>query len=164
MKLFKLFICFVFASLFLEAQQDGNGSFLKISGEIPKPVTIYRKDLAGMKHITRTLNVHGKEQQYTGVPVQELLTLAGVATGKQLRGANLSKYLLVKSSDGYKVIFSLVELDSSFTDRQAFLADSMEGKPLPDSVGPFRLVVPGEKKPVRSAYKVTEFVLGSYKE
>lgn len=37
--------------------------------------------------------------------------------GKELRGENLSKYLLVKCADDYEVLFSLAELDSSFTNK-----------------------------------------------
>lgn len=87
----------------------------------------------------------GKDISYTGITLQEILEMAGVAMGKQLRGENLTKYLLVKCADGYEVLFSLTELDSSFTDRQVIIADESGGKPLPACKGPFRLVVPGEK-------------------
>jgi len=72
--------------------------------------------------------------------------------------------MLVKCADGYEVLFSLAELDSSFTDRIVILADSLEGKPLPSGKGPFRLVVPGEKKPARSSFQVTELVIRFAKE
>ncbi|NII25666.1 hypothetical protein HB364_11265 [Pseudoflavitalea sp. X16] len=40
-----------------------------------------------------------------------------------------------------------------------YLADESEGKPLPTGKGPFRIVVPGEKKPARSGFQVTELVV-----
>ena len=52
--------------------------------------------------------------------------MAGVTTSKKLRGENLSKYLLVKCADGYEVLFSLAEPDSSFTNRVVILADESE--------------------------------------
>jgi hypothetical protein len=40
----------------------------------------------------------------------------------------------------------------------------MDGKPLAAGVGPFRVVVPGEKKPARSCFQVTEIEIKSAKE
>lgn len=113
-----------------------------------------------MKRLTVSLKERdGKVYSYSGVAIPDLLELAGVTLGKQLHGENLTKYLLVKCADGYEVLFSLAELDSSFTDRTVILAYEIEGKPLSAKAGPFRLVVPGEKKPARSSLQVTELVI-----
>jgi len=57
------------------------------------------------------IRAHGGALEETwGVPVEQILDLAGVTTGKQLKGENLTKYLLVKCADGYEVLFSLAEL------------------------------------------------------
>lgn len=147
------------------AQTSVGKPFVKVSGEVTKPLTLSVDDLAKMKRITISSKERdGKEHSYTGVAIQEILGLAGVTTGKELRGENLAKYLMIKCADGYEVLFSLPEVDSSFTDRVIILADSTEGKPLPSDKGPFRLVVPGEKKPARSCFQVTEFVIKFAKE
>jgi DMSO/TMAO reductase YedYZ molybdopterin-dependent catalytic subunit len=113
-----------------------------------------------MKRSTATMKDRdGKDHVYTGVAIQDILGLAGVTTGDQLRGENLTKYVLAKCADGYEVLFSLAELDSTFTNRVVILADQLEGKPLPTGKGPCRLVVPGEKKPARSSFQVTELVI-----
>ena len=65
--------------------------------------------------------------------------------GKQLRGKNLAKFLLVTATDGYQVVFSLAELDTSFNEKEVILADKMDNKPIPSNPGPFQLIVPGEK-------------------
>ncbi|HVW60675.1 MAG TPA: molybdopterin-dependent oxidoreductase [Puia sp.] len=133
---------------------------IKVSGEVTKTLQLQASDLAKMKRTTVSMKDRdGNEHPYTGVPVAEILDQAGVTTGKQLRGENLTKYMLVKCADGYEVLFSLAELDSTFTDRTVIIADSSEGKPLPAGKGPFRLVVPGEKKPARSSFQVTELVI-----
>jgi DMSO/TMAO reductase YedYZ molybdopterin-dependent catalytic subunit len=90
----------------------------------------------------------------------EFLDSAGVTTGAQLRGKNLAKYMLVKCADGYQVVFSLAELDNNFTDRVVILADAMDGQPLPEGKGPYKLIVPGEKKPARSCFQVTDIIIG----
>lgn len=156
--IFTISLCL--SCFYSSAQQSTAKPAVKVSGEVTKPLTLYADDLAKMKHSNATMKDRdGKEHSYKGVPVQEILETAGVTTGKQLKGENLTKYLLVKCADGYEVIFSLAELDSSFTDRTVILADELEGKPLPVDKGPFRLVVPGEKKPARSSFQVTEMVI-----
>lgn len=151
-------------SMYSQAQ-DTTQPFIKVYGEVTKPLKLYKDDLDKMKRITVMLQDRtGAPHSYAGVPVQALMEMAGVTTGKNLRGENLSKYLMVKSGDNYQVLFSLAELDSGFTDRVVILADEFEGKPIPDGKGPFRLVVPGEKKPARSSMQVIEFVVRFAKE
>ncbi|RBL89566.1 molybdopterin-dependent oxidoreductase [Chitinophaga flava] len=146
-------------SLFMIATAQQRPS-VKISGEVTKPLTLYPENLHTMKRTTVTLKDRdGNDHAYTGVPLQDILEQAGVTTGKALRGENLSKYLLVRSADGYEVLFSLAELDSDFTDRIVVLADESDGQPLPAGKGPFRLVVPGEKRPARSSFQVTELII-----
>jgi len=138
---------------------------LKVTGEVIKPLELSPADIAKMPRVNASVKERdGVTRMYTGVPVTEILSLAGVTMGKQLRGENLSKYLLVTSADGYQVVFSLAELDSTFTDRVVILADEVDGKPLPQGVGPFKMVVPGDKKPARSSFEVTSFVIKYAKE
>ena len=47
------------------------------------------------------------------------------------------------------MIFSLAELDADFQDSDVIVADTMNGAPLDDKTGPFRLVVPHDKRPAR---------------
>ena len=138
---------------------------IRVSGEVTKPLQLQASDLAKMTRTTATLkDKDGKDHSYAGVPVTEILQMAGVTVGGQLRGPHLAKYLLVKCKDGYEVVFSLAELDHDFTDKVAILADSTEGKLLPPDRGPFRLIIPGEKKPARSSFQVMELIIRSAKE
>lgn len=91
----------------------------------------------------------GKLHIYSGVATQAILDSAGVTTGRQLRGENLSKYVLIKCADGYEVVF---RLPRGFTDRKAIITDAVEGTPLPVAKGPFRMVPRGEKKPARNCF------------
>lgn len=157
-----LLIFFVCSVQFVLAQEP---PVIKVSGEVTKPLQLHPADLANMKRVTVSMKDRdGNDHAYTGVPVEEILDMAGVTTGKQLRGENLTKYMLVKCGDGYEVLFSLAELDSSFTDRTVIIADESEGKPLPSGKGPFRLIVPGEKKPARCSFQVTELIIRYAKE
>jgi DMSO/TMAO reductase YedYZ molybdopterin-dependent catalytic subunit len=163
MKLSRLFFAFLpvcFVALSLQAQVKDSVPSVKVSGEVTQALKLTVADIAKMPHINTSLKDRdGKTVSYSGVSVPDILTRAGVTINKQLRGENLAKYMLVKCADGYEVLFSLAEFDSSFTDKTITLADALEGKPLPAGKGPFRLVVPGEKKPARSCFQVTEFVI-----
>jgi len=138
---------------------------VKVLGEVLNPLTLSATDLAAMPRTTVSAkDKQGVSHSFSGVAVSEIFNKAGVTTGKQLRGENLAKYLLVTCADGYQVVFSLAELDSAFTDRVVILADQEEGKPLPASTGPFRMIVPGEKKPARNCFQVTTMAIRFAKE
>ena len=47
------------------------------------------------------------------------------------------------------MVFSLAELDAGIADSEVIVADTMDGAPLGDKLGPFRLVAPHEKRPAR---------------
>lgn len=123
---------------------------LTISGEVTKPLNLQAADLKAMPHREATANDRdGKEHQYAGIPLIDLLKQAGATVGGEIRGENLMKYVVIKAIDGYEVLFALPELDPDFTTRTILLADRVDGAPLPTGVGPYRIIVPGEKKPAR---------------
>ncbi|QMW05539.1 molybdopterin-dependent oxidoreductase [Spirosoma foliorum] len=138
-------LSFFFSTLVSRAQ-----TVLTISGEVTKPLTLQAADLKAMPHAEVTGNDRdGKEHKYSGIPLSELLKQAGATLGSALRGENLTKYVAIKAIDGYEVIFALAEIDPEFATRTIILADAVDGAPLPQGVRPYRVVVPGEKKPAR---------------
>lgn len=98
---------------------------------------------------------HGRTARYGGVALRDLLTQGGVPAGEALRGKALIRYVVVRAADGYRTVFSLPELDSAFTDRVVLIADTRDGAALPAREGPFRLIVPGEKREARWVRQVT---------
>ena len=82
-----------------------------------------------------------------GISMRELLTRVGLATGADLRGAELGKTVIVTGADGYKVAFAIAELDPSFTQRTSILADQKDGTPLPANAAPFQIILSGEVRP-----------------
>lgn len=151
--------------LLIQAGRAQQAATVKVAGEVITPLTLTAPDLAAMPRTTASAkDKQGVMHSFSGVAVADILNKAGVTTGRQLKGENLSKYLLVTCADGYQVVFSLAELDSSFTDRVVILADQEEGKPLAAGIGPFRLIVPGEKKPARNCFQVTTLAIRFAKE
>ncbi len=103
-----------------------------------------------MPHIEVTAKDHdGKEHRYAGVALVDLLKQAGTPLGGELRGKNLRKFVLVKGADEYEVLFALPELDPDFATQTILLADAVDGAPLVPGAGPYRVVVPEEKRPTR---------------
>jgi DMSO/TMAO reductase YedYZ molybdopterin-dependent catalytic subunit len=58
-------------------------------------------------------------------------------------------YVLAEAADGYSVLCSLAELDSDFQDSEVIVADTMNGSPLREKQGPFKMVAPHDKRPAR---------------
>jgi hypothetical protein len=113
-------------------------------------ITVTPDTLAGLPRV----KVEAKEHEsptatYEGVLLGSILERAGVPRGEKLRGKALRTIIVITATDGYEVVFTLPDTDPAFTDRLIVLADTKDGKPLPEKEGPFRIVVPAEKRPAR---------------
>ncbi len=124
---------------------------LRISGAVSTPLVLTVADLKNMpRRKLSVVNPHDKKtENYEGVLLEELLRKAGVPRGENLRGSSMATYVLAEATDGYRVVFSLAELDSRIRDSDVIVADTMDGAPLGANQGPFRLVAPHEKRPAR---------------
>jgi DMSO/TMAO reductase YedYZ molybdopterin-dependent catalytic subunit len=137
-------------------------SEFKIGGAVTTPLTVTAEDLRKMPRKTlRVENAHAKRTEvYEGVALEALLQKAGVPKGEQLRGAAMATYVLVEAADDYHVVFSLAEIDSGFQDSEVLVADTMDGALLAPDQGPFKLVAPHEKRPVRWVKMVKSITVG----
>jgi len=133
-----------------DPQATGPASFT-VKGDIAAPLTIKAEDLASMPREKVSVEEQdGTKVEYEGVPLREVLKLAGAPLGKDLRGKALASYVLAKASDGYEVVFTLGEIDAAFGNTQILVADKRDGKSLFGYQGPFRLVCPKDKAGARS--------------
>ena len=98
---------------------------------------------------------HGHALDCTGANLIDVVAAAGAPSGEKLRGKNLEYVVRVSASDGYRVVFALAELDPAMRDAVPIVTDRCDGKPLDDKEGPFRVIVPGEKRPARWIRQVT---------
>ncbi len=127
-----------------------------VSGDITNPYQINTGTFAAMKQITVTAKAKdGSAHQYSGVSLFDILTKAGSVPNNQLRGKALSKYVLITAADHYQVVIALPEFDPAFSDQIIILANQEDGHSLPVASGPYRLIVPQDKKPARSVMQVT---------
>jgi hypothetical protein len=107
-------------------------------------------DFRALPHIA--IKVHNghtnAEESYSGVLLETLLAKANAPVGKEFRKEALTRYLLASGTDGYTVLLSLAEVDSTFHVGQIIVADERDGQPL-GKYGPFQLIVPGDSRPAR---------------
>ncbi|MBA2339343.1 MAG: molybdopterin-dependent oxidoreductase [Pyrinomonadaceae bacterium] len=133
---------------------------LNVGGEVERPLKLTAIDLAKLsRHTTRAKEHDGKEAVFEGVMLGDVLRLAGVKFGEELRGKNLVLYLVVEAADKYRAVFALPELDPAFSDRVILLADRRNGKPLSATEGTLRIVIPDEKRHARWVRQVVSLTL-----
>ena len=123
---------------------------LSVTGEVTTPLTLTKEGFASYKSVNHKVKDRdGKEHEFKGVALIEILEKAGVTTGSKLRGENLTKFVLIEAADGYEVVYALPEIDPEFTDQIIILATEKDGQPLPNGEGPFRIITPNDKKQAR---------------
>jgi DMSO/TMAO reductase YedYZ molybdopterin-dependent catalytic subunit len=127
---------------------------LDLRGDLPKPRRFDASELRQLPRAeVRTPDPRdpGKEIVYSGTPLVEVLKAGGLTLGSGMAAIRdtVAMTVLVEASDGYRAAFSLAELDPELTDRIILLADTKDGQPFSPHEGPFRIVVPGEKRPAR---------------
>jgi hypothetical protein len=120
-----------------------------------KQISLSRTDLEALPHIKITTSAPATAATFEGVALKAVLEKAGIGFGETMRGKRLASYLLVEAADGYRVVIALPELDPAFTGKQIVLAFLKDGKPLDDKEGPYRIVIPDEKRMARWVRQVT---------
>lgn len=123
----------------------------------PFRVTINATTLSGLPRQTiSATDEGGHTNRYSGVALHDVLVRAGAPNGMPVRGKAMLSYVVVGAADGYHVLFTLPEIDASYTDHVVLIAESRDGAPLPVGAGPYRLIVPFEKRDARWVRNVTE--------
>ncbi|KAK0351070.1 hypothetical protein LTR94_026451, partial [Friedmanniomyces endolithicus] len=128
-------------------------------GATTPPSILQAADITALPRQQVLLSVHGQEHSFEGPLLSGVLAFVVAPSGRDLRGPALSRAVLVQAADGYAVAFGLAELDPATRSNRIILADTMDGKPLPDEDGPFRLVAEGDLRAARSARQVTQIRL-----
>jgi hypothetical protein len=149
---------FSFGCVFLAAMLavvPAQGQNLTIQTDAGKQIVLGRTDIEALPHTKVTVGTSDNSATFEGVSLKAVLEKAGVGFGESLKGKRLASYLLVEAADGYRVVMALPEIDPAFTDRETVLAFLKNGKPLDEHEGPYRLVIPDEKRMARWVRQVT---------
>jgi hypothetical protein len=128
---------------------------LTVQTEGGKQTVLARADIEALPRVKVTTSASDVSTTFEGAPLGAVLEKAGVGLGETLRGKRMASCLLVEAADGYRVVIALPELDPGFTDKRIVLAFLKNGRPLDGKEGPYRLVIPEEKRMARWARQVT---------
>jgi PEP-CTERM motif len=130
----------------------GPSTQFEVGGAVVTPKTYALADLQALPAITQTATfLAGNSPQthtYTGASLWGVLDTAGIVVNSNKNDV-LSRYVLATGSDGYKVVFSLGELNPNFGNRPDLAAYSelINGAPtLLGSDGFARVTAPGDVK------------------
>jgi len=134
---------------------------LRIGGAVPRPIVLTPSDVAMLPHVTVDVVRNGTTTIYGGVLLLDVLRKAGVTIDQGDRTAELTEYVVVTGTDGYRAVFALADLDPDFTDHPLVLADKRDDKPLPANAVPYQVVAPADKRPTRWVRQVVAIELGA---
>jgi DMSO/TMAO reductase YedYZ molybdopterin-dependent catalytic subunit len=142
------------ALLYALVTAPARGFSLSVSGDGMKAENLSIADLKKLKHVDVTVHGVDGDKVYEGAAVIDVLKSAGLKLTDH-PGKAMSAYVSVSASDGYQVVFGLGELVPDISGRTVIAAYSVDGKPLPEGVGPIRVVVEGDKMQARSIRSVS---------
>jgi hypothetical protein len=125
----------------------------------PAMVTVDAALLSGLPIAEVTLTVHGETHVCSGPTLANVVGKMGAPQGKDIKADALTTSILAKGRDGYSVRFSLGEIDPKLGASKAIVASSCDGKPLGETDGPYRLVVPGEQRAARSVRQLESLTI-----
>jgi len=128
---------------------------LTVQNEAGKTSVLTRADIEALPHIKVTAPISNGTETFDAVALKVVLERAGIGFGDTLKGKRLASCLLVEAADGYRAVIALPEIDPAFTDKQVVLAYLKDGKPLDDKEGPYRIVIPDERRKARWVRQVT---------
>lgn len=114
---------------------------------------------AGLPVVAAMLTAHGRTQRCEGVPLAALAARAGLASSEAVKGPALVTAIIATAADGYRVAFTLGEIDPKLGNATVLVSDRCDGKPLDAADGPVRLVVPGDTRGARSVRQLVSLVV-----
>lgn len=129
---------------------------LTVQTDVGKQVVLGRNDIETLPRVTVKADGSPDRTTFEGVTVRSILEKAGIGFGELLKGKRIASCLIVEAADGYRAVIALPELDSAFTDKRILLAFLRNGKPLDEKEGPYRIVIPDEKRMARWVRQVTK--------
>ncbi|MGE3861868.1 MAG: molybdopterin-binding oxidoreductase [Burkholderiaceae bacterium] len=125
---------------------------LRLAGTVDRPTEYRFDDVARGTPVTQTVSyISGSGTQtrtYTGTPLWQLLSEAGIQTNPEVHNDVLNRYVLASAADGYRVVFALGEIHPDFGNKPGLVVynETVNGASvrLPDGDGPLRVTAPGD--------------------
>jgi hypothetical protein len=135
--------------------QRAIGQQLAVQSADGRQTILTKADVEALPRVKVAAKAHGENATFEGPLLRSVLEKAGVVLGETLRGKAMASCLLVEAADGYRAVIALPELDAGLSDEQIILAFLKDGSPLDAKEGPYRIVIPDEKRMARWVRQVT---------
>jgi DMSO/TMAO reductase YedYZ molybdopterin-dependent catalytic subunit len=119
-----------------------------------KPITFTAEKLGKLARAKVEAGKDKDQQTYEGVPLADILHAAGVTWGAKC-SLWLDCYVIVEGADGYRVVFSIPEIDPGLAHQAVLIADRCDGQPLSKAVGPYQVVEENARQRGRWVRQVT---------
>jgi DMSO/TMAO reductase YedYZ molybdopterin-dependent catalytic subunit len=142
-------------ALLLPATTLAQAPALEIAGGVQRPGAHSIADLSGLPADTATGGGRAEDVGlYRGIALWSLLQHVGIAVDSTRRGDLMRKVVVAQGADGYQAVFSLGELHPDYGNSRVLVAWERNGEALAPDRGPFRLVVPDDRRHSRNVYRL----------
>ena len=118
-----------------ESPADDDKQVLTVTNRSEPPIAFSAADIEKLPHV----DLRVKDRVYSGVPLAEFLRAAGVIWEGKCSPL-LTCYVVVEGADGYRVLFSIPEIDPGQCHKMVLLADRCDGAPLSKAEGPYETI------------------------
>jgi hypothetical protein len=144
----------VFLALLLPLGLAAQAPALTLAGEFRRAGTLDTTALARFGVDTMSRDSRGTVTTYRGITLWRLLTEQGIATDSAVKNDALRKVVVATARDGYRIVFSVGELDPALGAARALIAWERDGKPFDPERGPFQLLINDARRPARNIYQL----------
>lgn len=104
-----------------------------------KPITLTADELGKLDRTKVVIQAGDDERVYEGVCLATILQAAGMSWDAKSY-LWLDCYVVAEAADGYRVVFSIPEIDPGAARKIILLADRHNGQPLPKGEGPYEII------------------------
>lgn len=151
MKMLPVTAAFHLAFLTMAFAQDAPAQGIEITGSAIKAGVMTVEELSSLPTIEQQTTYETSKGtvsgSYEGPLLWSILEARGIGDAPG-HNAQLKHALIVEGRDGYRILFSVGEIDPDFGNASIQLATEKDGKALPGAEG-YRLIVPGDKRGAR---------------
>jgi molybdate transport system substrate-binding protein len=128
-----------------------DGTAVQVGGQVLNPykltVESLKRDFAAQTLDVKYLSGENEvSASFTGAYLRDIIDAAQVNLNADVRNDKLSLFIVATATDGYQAIIAYAEIDPDFGNQPILVAYEQDGKPIADTQGPIRLIVPGDKR------------------
>ena len=121
-----------------------------VDGQVINPLsltvdTLQNSYTSVTENVTYVSGTSTVTASFTGVPLWQIISAAQPNFNSDIKNYKLGMYIVVTGTDDYQAVIAWGEIDPDFAAQPILLAYEQDGKPITDTQGPIRLIVPSDK-------------------